>query len=228
MRWIDYWNTANPIFVSPRHLAVHYRRLAEDIRALVSSPSDQVLDYGCGEALEAPCVAAACARLYLFDAAPAVRSRLADRTRSVANIAVLAPDEVAALPECTLDLVIVNSVAQYLTRAEFEACLSAWQRQLKPDGRLVVADIVSPSDGAVTDALALLRFAAAEGFLIAAAIGLVRTLFSDYPRLRRTLGFTSYSDAEMLETLHRAGFRPRRIANLGHNPARMAFSAVKP
>ncbi|ALK08667.1 class I SAM-dependent methyltransferase [Blastochloris viridis] len=227
MRWVDYWNAANPIFVSSRHLAVHYRRLADDIRTLLPAPPGRVLDFGCGEALDAPRVAAGCARLYLYDAAASVRSRLAARTRGVANIAVLTPAEVAALPQGALDLVIANSVAQYMTQAEFEGCLAAWQRQLAPGGRLVVADVLPPEDRAATDAVALLRFAAREGFFVAAVIGLARTLFSNYPKLRRTLGLARYSDAQMQEMLRSAGFIPERIANLGHNPARMAFAAVR-
>ena len=227
MRWVDYWDSDHPIYVNARHLAAHYRLLADDMLRLVPARSARVLDHGCGEALDAPRVAAKCSKLYLCEAAPSVRARLAARTGAIANIAVVAPEALETLPDGALDLVIANSIAQYLTVDELEGCLKLWHRLLAPGGRLVLADILPPRLGAVTDALALLRFAAREGFLVAAVFGLVRTIFSSYRKLRAQLGLTRYAEADIEERLRRAGFRPTRIANLGHNPARMAFSAVR-
>ena len=45
-----------------------------------------------------------------------------------------------------------------------------------------------------TDAFALLNFAAAGGFLGAAIVGLVRTMLSDYRRLRSSVGLTRYAE----------------------------------
>jgi hypothetical protein len=54
----------------------------------------------------------------------------------------------------------------------------------------------------------------------------VRTLASDYWRLRSDLGLTRYGEAAMLEKLAAAGFSARRApANIGHNAARMTFLA---
>ena len=74
-----------------------------------------------------------------------------------------------------------------------------------------------------TDAVALLRFGAANGFS-AAAWGLVRTLLSNYWRLRSKLGLTRYANAAMIEKLDAAGFNAGLApANIGHNQARIAF-----
>jgi hypothetical protein len=76
------------------------------------------------------------------------------------------------------------------------------------------------------DAIALLRFAAANGFLGAALVGLLRTLLSDYWRLRSHLGLTRYGETAMTAKLANGGFSARRAAkNIGHNPARMTFIA---
>jgi len=72
----------------------------------------------------------------------------------------------------------------------------------------------------------LLRFGAANGFFIAAVAGLVRTVLSDYWRLRTRYGLTRYGEAAMKEKLAAAGFVAQRAAqNIGHNQARMAFAA---
>ena len=79
---------------------------------------------------------------------------------------------------------------------------------------------------AATDAVALLRFGAGNGFFFAAACGLVRTLLSDYWRLRSRLGLTRYSEAAMMEKLAAAGFNPQCAGkNIGHNQARTAYYA---
>src|SRR5918911_3074608 len=106
MNWRDFWNQDTPIYVSERHKVLHYRLVAADIAALVPSPQAQVLDHGCGEALSAERGAARCGRLYLCDAAPLVRERLAARFGGNPKIAVLAPEEVSPLPDGPLDLLV--------------------------------------------------------------------------------------------------------------------------
>ena len=79
------------------------------------------------------------------------------------------------------------------------------------------------------DALSLLSFAARNGFFIAAGFGLVRTLFSDYGKIRAKLGISQYSEEEMLSILRGAGLIGTRLPrNFGHNQQRMAFEATKP
>ena len=54
----------------------------------------------------------------------------------------------------------------------------------------------------------------------------VRTVASDYWRLRSRLGLTRYSERAVIEKLAAAGFSASRAgANIGHNPARMTFLA---
>ena len=226
MTWRDFWNQDTPIYVSQRHKVLHYARIAGDIARLIPSPQAVVLDYGCGEALSADRVAARCGRLTLCDAAPMVRERLQARFAGDARIAVLAPEDADALPDASFDLIVANSVVQYLSLNELRALLALARLKLKADGSLVLADVVPPDVGPVTDAAALLSFAWKGGFLGAAAVGLARTAVSEYRRLRDELGLAQYDEAEMIEILGDAGFSAERLPqNLGHNQARMAFRA---
>jgi SAM-dependent methyltransferase len=126
----------------------------------------------------------------------------------------------------SLDLIVLHSVAQYLTPGELAKLLALFHRLLNSGGILVVSDVIPPDVAASTDALALLRFGAAEGFFFAAVTGLVRTVLSDYWRLRTRYGLTRYGEAAMTEKLAAAGFSAQRAAqNLGHNQARMVFTA---
>jgi SAM-dependent methyltransferase len=223
--WIAFWDSKHSIYVNARHRDVHYRTIAQDVRAHVP-PGAAVLDYGCGEALSADMLAATARTLILCDAAPKVRGALAARFAGNPKIAIRSPEEVAALPAGALDVIVMHSVAQYLTPSGLDALLQLFRRLLTDKGMLVLGDVLPPNVSAFTDAMALIRFAAANGFLAAALVGLCRTALSDYWRLRSSLGLTRYGEAAMVEKLAAAGFSASRAAaNIGHNPARMTFLA---
>jgi len=224
--WLAFWDSPNSIYVNARHKDVHYRLIAKDIAARVPGPDARVLDYGCGEALHAEIVAAAAGELFLCEAAPGVREGLIDRFAGQRNIHVLAPHEAARLTEHSLDLIVLHSVVQYLTAAGAGGLFALFHRLLKQGGLLVVSDVIPPKVSALTDAFSLLRFGARNGFFFAAAFGLLRTLMSNYWKLRSQLGLTRYSDAVMIEKLNAAGFHVERApSNIGHNRARMTFYA---
>lgn len=229
MSWRDFWNGEHAIYVSPRHKALHYRQIATDLIGHIPAPDAVVLDHGCGEALDAGRVASACGRLYLCEAAPSVREKLRAMLGGKANVSVVSPEEVEALPDATLDLVVANSLIQYLSREELEALLVSWRRKLKPGGKLVLADIIPPDVSPLTDASQLLAFAWRGGFLGAALAGLVRTAFSDYRKLRAQYGLSTYSKADIVALIAAAGYENiEPQPNFGHNPHRMTFKARNP
>jgi SAM-dependent methyltransferase len=224
--WIDFYDSAHPIYVNAHHRDIHFRRLADDLAAYVR-PGAVVLDYGCGEALHADIVAGKAERLILVEPAPGVRARLAERWANERKIEVCGPDRIARLDDHSVDLVIMHSVAQYLTGEELDTALALFRRLLKRDGLLVLGDVIDPGTSAASDALALLRFGARDGFFLAALLGLARTVLSSYWRLRSSLGLTRYGEGAMIDKLAAAGFTARRAGeNIGHSRARMTFLAL--
>ena len=226
MGWSAFWNGRTTIYVNDHHKRVHYEQIARDIAAVVPSSNARVLDFGCGEALSAGMVARRCRELVLCDVADTVRCGLVQRFRHNDRITVSSPAEVAAMPDASFDMIVANSVVQYLGRAQLELLLVQWRRLLAPNGRLVLGDLIPPDVGALTDASALLRFAGANGFLFAAGTGLVKTFFSDYRQKRAELGLLRFSEPEILRLVRSCGFdATRHHTNLGHNPARMTVVA---
>ena len=225
--WISFYDFKHSvIYVNARHRDVHYRTIAEHIRDYVPSPTARLLDYGCGEATSADLVAAECGHLTLVEAAPNVRAALAARYAQNPKISVLTPDQAGALPPGSLDLIVLHSVAQYLTGEAFDDLAATFRKLLKPGSLLIIGDIVPPRLAAPAAALALLRFAAANGFFWAAVGGLMRIFVSDYLRLRKTVGLSHYEAPEMLARLEAAGFAAKRAPrNIGHNQHRMTFLA---
>ena len=163
--WIDYYDSTHTIYASKLHRDLHFEIIARDIIGYISSPDAVVLDYACGEALSAAKVADACAKLYLAEPAPGVRGRLIARFAPNTKIRVRSLDDLRKMAESSIDLVVMNSVAQYMTPEELDSAFAVIRRLLKPDGRLVLGDILRPEVGMARDVLALLKFARTHGFL---------------------------------------------------------------
>jgi SAM-dependent methyltransferase len=223
--WTAFWDSKHSIYVNPRHYEAHYRRVAEDISRYAPA-GGIMLDYGCGEALSAARVAETTARLILCEAAPNVRTMLAGRFADNPKIAVRKPEDVAAMATHSLDVIVMHSVAQYLSASELDDVIRLFHRLLKTGGRFVLGDVMPRRVSAIGDAIALLRFGRQQGFFWAAAGGLVRTYFSSYWRLRKSLGLARYREQEITGKLEAAGFSVQRAGkNIGHNTRRMTFVA---
>lgn len=224
--WIDYYDSTHTIYASKLHRDLHFQVIARDIIGYISSPDAVVLDYACGEALSAARVAEACAKLYLAEPAPGVRGRLIARYAPNTKIRVRSLDDLRKMEERSIDLVVMNSVAQYMTSEELDSAFAVVRRLLKPTGRLVVGDILRPEVGMGKDVVALLKFAARHGFLKDAFYGLASTALSDYRQLRSRVGLQRYGEDEMIAKLAASGFSASRAhVNIGHNPWRMTFVA---
>lgn len=224
--WIDYYDSTHTIYVSKLHRDLHFQIIARDIIGYITSPDATVLDYACGEALSASQVASACAQLILAEPAPGVRGRLIARFAPNTKIRVRSLDDVRKMQDQSIDLVVMNSVAQYMTSEELDAALINVRRILKPAGKLVLGDILQPHVGMFRDVAALLAFGLRHGFVKDALIGLVSTALSDYRHLRARIGLKRYSEDEIAAKLKAAGFASQRAStNIGHNPWRMTFVA---
>ena len=224
--WIDYYDSTHTIYASKLHRDLHFQVIARDIVGYISAADATVLDYACGEALSAAKVAEACGLLILAEPAPGVRGRLIARFAPNTKIRVRSLDDLRHMHEKSIDLAVMNSVAQYMTPDEFDTALAVIRRLLKPSGRLILGDILRPEVGMFRDVLALLRFAASNGFLKDALIGLISTALSDYRQLRSRVGLHRYREAEIVAKLARAGLTASRAPfNIGYNPWRMTFVA---
>src|SRR6202165_4143701 len=149
--WIDYYDSTHTIYASKLHRDLHFQIIAKDITSYITSPDAVVLDYACGEALSAARVAEACSKLFLAEPAPGVRGRLIARFAPNMKIRVRSLDDLRKMAEKSVDLVGMNSVAQYMTPAELDTAFAVIRRLLKPGGRLVLGDILHPEVGMTRD-----------------------------------------------------------------------------
>jgi ubiquinone/menaquinone biosynthesis C-methylase UbiE len=149
--WIDYYDSTHTIYASRLHRDLHFQLIARDIIGYISAPDAVVLDYACGEALSATKVAEACGTLYLAEPAPGVRGRLIARFAPNTRIRVRSLEDLRKMAEKSVDLAVMNSVAQYMTPAELDSAFAVIRRLLKPGGRLIVGDILRPEVGMIRD-----------------------------------------------------------------------------
>ncbi len=228
--WRRFWSGQHRIYVNERHRQVHYRQVAADLRSIVQEWGGErrprFLDYGCGEALEAARLAELCQRLYLYDAAGPVRERLEQRYAGHPTIVVLDPVALDGLGAGGVDIIVANSVIQYLGGEELAAILDRCRGWLGADGLLVLADVVPPGGNLVADVKGLLLTALRHGFLAAALWSLMVDLFSGYAGLRRRWGLATYDEPAMIAIFAGHGFAAtRRPRNFGFNLTRMTFLA---
>src|SRR6059058_1525710 len=127
-QWIDYYDSTHTIYASKLHRDLHFEAIARDIIGYISSPDSVVLDYACGEALSAARVADACGKLILAEPAPGVRGRLIARFAPYTKIRVRSLDDLRNMEEKSIDLAVMNSVAQYMTSAELDAAFTVIHR----------------------------------------------------------------------------------------------------
>lgn len=227
--WRAYWEGDASVYVNTRHKIAHYQHLADDllrVAAALGRPLDRIdmLDFGCGEALSADRIAARIHHLTLSDTSQRVRDGLARRFGDRKGVSILDAEAVAALPDAAFDLIVVNSVLQYVSPDAATELIRSLARLVKPDGRMLVGDVLPPELGALTDVRELLAFAVRERFLVAALAGLVRTALSDYSRIRARVGLTRYSVVAFERLARSAGLQAEPLQrNIGHNPHRLAF-----
>jgi SAM-dependent methyltransferase len=227
--WLDFWNAPNAIYVSRRHQDAHYAKVLSGIgRFMPAGGAAVVLDWGCGDALAADDLAQTCRTLLLYDRADSTRSRLLSHYAGRLKIRVLDDAELDAVSPASVDLIVVNSVMQYLDRRQFTDALRRFHRLLKSEGKLLLGDIIAPDTPLVGHVTTFLRFAWQNGFFIAAIIGLARNFVSPYRKLRRDAGYACYTEMQMLGLLGDNGFAGKRLAsNIAVSQLRSSYLARK-
>ena len=194
------------------------------------SPGEDVLDLGSGGGLD---VLLSARRVGPTGTATGLDMtdemlELARRNQAEAGIAnarfVRGRIEAIPLDDASVDVVISNCVINLA--GDKNKVLAEASRVLKPGGLFVLGDVIPRKVSALTDAMALLRFGSEEGFTWPALKGLVRTRFSNYWQLRKSLGLERYDEGEITAKIEAVGFSVQRArSNIGHNAKRMTFLA---
>jgi len=141
--WVDYWSRADyDADFWRRSLADYVERLRRHVHVGADA---RVLDFGCGPGFLAPALAPHVAELWLADPSAALCEHARALTAELPGVRVVELTDSSALdalPRGAFELVVVNSVLQYVPSEETPALLARLGERLAPGGRLVVSDLV--------------------------------------------------------------------------------------
>lgn len=209
--WRPYWDRLEERAIFPVEAADYVARVA----ATVGIPAfARVLDFGCGFGHVAALLAPGVREVAVWDASASMRRAARRRLAHLANVRILTGPEPAPRA-ARFDLVLVNSVVQYMTPDEFHAWLDAAPARLVPDGRIVLSDLLTGDVNPVRELAELLWLCARGGVLLR----ILREGFLElrhYTRARRARPLSQVDLDDLRQRAARRGLRmdvlPRNLA----------------
>jgi len=177
----------------------------------------KILDYGCGQGLVAARLAHRAKAIDLWDSSQTAREQAQEICREYSNANVL-----TQLPDSALyDLILVLSVTQYMTDAQLREAMGLWKEMLKPDGLVLITDIIPPQRRMVNEVFALLRFAVRYKLLFSMILDGIRDL-PNYWQRSQEYPLTHYALETVAGMASVAGFELETVSNPNMFPTRYA------
>jgi SAM-dependent methyltransferase len=201
--WAVYWEGLND---NQELFRAQAREYVQNLQStLLVEPEASVLDFGCGFGFVAEMLASRVEKVFLWDTSANMRRRARLNASGHPNIRYIDLSDPKAIPRSLrFDVILVNSVVQYMSADDFSAWLVQWPSMLSPGGRIVVSDLIPPDYRSVSDIVDLLRFSASRGFL-ARAIWQAFTELLRYLRVRRRCPLYRIGREELIQRAKTAG-----------------------
>jgi SAM-dependent methyltransferase len=187
----------------------------------------RVLDFGCGAGLVADMLAPKVGELFLWDAATSMKRRAREQTADRANVRFL--DLSFPHPSrVRFDLILVNSVVQYMAADELSSWLMRWGEMLAPGGRLVLSDLIPPTAQSLLELAALAGFCARRGLLLRVLWAAPRELMR-YAKVRGAHPLYRTTPDEFRDSARAAGWAVEFLRkNLTYRRQRFAVLLTQP
>jgi SAM-dependent methyltransferase len=216
--WDAYWDRLEEHVIFRVEAADYVTRLDA---ALGLDPGARVLDFGCGFGFVAELLAPRVAALYAFDGSDHMQRRARLRLAGHANVRFLGPPGTIPWPAgLRFDLVLVNSVVQYMTLDELQHWLARWRVMLAPGGRLVLSDLLTRDADPLREVVELLVLSARRGCLVSVVRKALREL-RQYTKTRRVRPLCQITFADLRERAARQGLAVAFLpSNLTYKKAR--------
>ena len=206
-----YWKSHYDSMAHHESLAL-FEAEADDFfqRLTAAFPFDgnqRVLDFGSGLGIVAERLASVAGELCFWDYSENMLATARARLQPLDNARefdVATDGESGGL----FDLIVVNSVIQYMSADELRQWLETWRRWLTPAGSLIVSDVILPEPAFLREVRDSLQFAASKGFLL-------NILKKDIPQYVRYLGarrqatMQRYSHDDFLQLASSCGLSAR-------------------
>ncbi len=187
--WIAYWDRLPP---GRLLLAPESEEFVRNLTAVFPvTAQKRILDFGCGYGAIAELLARRGATVRLWDAAPAMLRAASERLAGCPNVFEIDLTHTSELEAAAFDLILVNSVIQYMTLDEFRDWLKRWRLMLAPGGRVILSDLIPPAHSTLRDVVSVIRFGLRRGYLVRAMRGILaeRSRYNAAVRSRPLLHF---------------------------------------
>lgn len=225
--WFDYWESLEP---SSRLFEEQSAAYVEKLCNVVRLTSElTVLDYGCGFGYVTSQVAELAGQVYAWDRSPGMRSRTMHRTAHQKNVVVLERnDPGAAVSDITVDVVLINSVVQYMSHDDFKSCLLTCSDALSQEGIILVSDMVPEEYNGLRDVADLLRFSMRRGIFLETVLQGIKDA-GDYIAHRQARELTRHDQEWLRTAAAECGLTAGFVAsNLTHFPRRITAAFKNP
>lgn len=210
--WRPYWEGLKERQLFRAEAADYVGRLEAAVRLDANA---RVLDFGCGFGFVAEILAPRVGELLCWDLSFNMRLRARLRLAGHRNVRVLDSADLEALPNgARVDVILVNSVVQYMTHEEFCERLKRWREMLAPDGLLIISDLITHDAHPLHELVEMLAFSARRGLFVRA---LSETLdeFARYVATRRSRRLYKIKPGDLHRLASGAGlaveFLPRNL-----------------
>ena len=215
--WLRYWQ-GTP---DNDYLTVEANVVAEHVIAHFEvSPQTSILDFGCGYGHVAARLAEHAGHVFLWDAVPHVLASAADRV-AAPNVSIAQLDQPGEHP--SVDLIVVNSVIQYMNRRSLSAWMSRWREIIGSEGALLLSDVPTKEPSLLRQTWEWFKLTGRAGKLISA----IRFSFqnaSRYAEARRQEPLNVHTRKDIEAMADEAGIAVTTLEhNLAFQPQRVSF-----
>ncbi len=169
--WSEYWNSQKIEQLETPYWTDFY---VESLLGLgILSSDDVVLDFGAGWGTVSDRILPFCKELYALDSSERMRNIMRNRFEKTDKLHVVASIEEIPGP---VDVVIVNSVFQYIPMQTGIEILKSFGDKCTSDSRVVLSDLIPISYSKVADLLFLILHTAVAGKLLEFASHVLRAV----------------------------------------------------
>ena len=172
--WKSFYDSLHPNLEVMRLESREYVRKLERLN-LISADST-ILDFGCGAGFIAQMLAPKVKKISLWDISATMQRLALSHTAGCPNVTFLDLSDFRG-PEVrqTFDLILVNSVIQYMELGDLSLWLSRWRQMLREHGKVIISDIITPDGNPFRDLGDILQFWLRNG-IASAFMGLIPML----------------------------------------------------
>jgi 2-polyprenyl-3-methyl-5-hydroxy-6-metoxy-1,4-benzoquinol methylase len=229
MEWTKFWANEREAFIKIMTLAtgVFAKRFLSKFGPVEGKT---ILDYGCGPGLLADALQGSKSIISGADINSFFLTEY-QRKHPEAILVHLKPDHESigkslgnSLHDSKFDYIILLSITQYFKNSDaLRETISTLCKFIKPNGRIILADVVPLNHSALSDGLSLLKFSLRKNYMLEMALFLKYLFFSSYRKHAMNSSLLKLSQLQVEVMSKELGLTCTQVSNLTMHSGRLNF-----